>query len=45
MVDSCMQCESCLRGEEHHCDNHATIWTYGVPDKASPTGITQRVLE
>jgi alcohol dehydrogenase (NADP+)/uncharacterized zinc-type alcohol dehydrogenase-like protein len=41
MVDSCMHCDSCLRGEEHHCDNHATVWTYGVPDKTSPTGITQ----
>jgi len=41
MVDSCMRCESCLRGEEHHCDKHATVWTYGVSDKTSPTGITQ----
>ncbi|GGA85074.1 NAD(P)-dependent alcohol dehydrogenase [Puia dinghuensis] len=41
MVDSCMTCDSCKRGEEHHCDNHATLWTYGSPEKSSPTGITQ----
>ncbi|MVM35046.1 alcohol dehydrogenase catalytic domain-containing protein [Spirosoma sp. HMF4905] len=41
MVDSCMTCTSCTNGEEHHCDNHATVFTYGSPDKTSPTGITQ----
>jgi uncharacterized zinc-type alcohol dehydrogenase-like protein len=41
MVDSCMKCESCRRGEEHHCDNSATVLTYGSPDKTSPSGITQ----
>lgn len=41
MVDSCMQCESCKHGEEQHCDNNATIFTYGTPDKTSPSGITQ----
>lgn len=41
MVDSCMTCESCIHGEEHHCDNGATVFTYGAPDKTSPTGITQ----
>lgn len=41
MVDSCGVCESCKRGEEQHCDNNATIFTYGYPDKTSPTGITQ----
>lgn len=41
MVDSCMKCESCKRGEEHHCDNNATVLTYGSPDKTSPSGITQ----
>lgn len=41
MVDSCMECLSCKNGEEHHCDNGATVWTYGNPDKTSPTGITQ----
>jgi alcohol dehydrogenase (NADP+)/uncharacterized zinc-type alcohol dehydrogenase-like protein len=40
MVDSCMQCESCKHGEEHHCENGMT-GTYGNPDKTSPTGITQ----
>jgi alcohol dehydrogenase (NADP+)/uncharacterized zinc-type alcohol dehydrogenase-like protein len=41
MVDSCMECLSCKNGEEHHCDNGATVFTYGSPDKTSPTGITQ----
>jgi len=41
MVDSCMICTSCRNGEEHHCENHATLFTYGNPEKTSPTGITQ----
>lgn len=41
MVDSCGTCESCKRGEEQHCDNNATLFTYGYPEKSSPTGITQ----
>lgn len=41
MVDSCMECTSCKNGEEHHCDNYATLFTYGNPDKTSPSGITQ----
>jgi alcohol dehydrogenase (NADP+)/uncharacterized zinc-type alcohol dehydrogenase-like protein len=41
MVDSCGTCESCKHGEEQHCDNGATLFTYGNPDKTSPTGITQ----
>lgn len=41
MVDSCMKCESCSHGEEHHCDNNATVFTYGFPEKSSPTGISQ----
>src|SRR6266568_6386729 len=41
MVDSCGICESCKRGEEQHCDNNATLFTYGYPDKTSLTGITQ----
>ncbi len=41
MVDSCMQCESCKHGEEQFCDNSATLFTYGYPDKTSPSGITQ----
>jgi alcohol dehydrogenase (NADP+)/uncharacterized zinc-type alcohol dehydrogenase-like protein len=41
MVDSCMECESCTHGAEHLCDRNATAWTYGYPDKTSPSGITQ----
>jgi uncharacterized zinc-type alcohol dehydrogenase-like protein len=41
MVDSCMSCESCTHGEEQFCDNEKTVFTYGAPDKASPTGVTQ----
>jgi alcohol dehydrogenase (NADP+) len=41
MVDSCGICDSCKRGEEQHCDNNATLFTYGYSDKTSPTGITQ----
>ncbi|WP_440135203.1 NAD(P)-dependent alcohol dehydrogenase [Chitinophaga sancti] len=41
MVDSCMECESCKHGEEHYCDRHETAFTYGFPDKTSPSGITQ----
>jgi alcohol dehydrogenase (NADP+) len=41
MVDSCMQCGSCKKGEEHHCETTGMLGTYGAPDKTSPTGITQ----
>jgi len=41
MVDSCMKCESCKNGEEHHCETTGMVGTYGVPDKTSPMGITQ----
>ncbi|KAF0094350.1 MAG: alcohol dehydrogenase GroES domain-containing protein [Puniceicoccaceae bacterium 5H] len=41
MVDSCMHCDHCEHGEEHYCENGETLFTYGYPDKASPTGITQ----
>jgi alcohol dehydrogenase (NADP+)/uncharacterized zinc-type alcohol dehydrogenase-like protein len=41
MVDSCLECDSCKHGEEHHCDKNATVFTYGAPDKTSPSGITQ----
>ncbi len=41
MVDSCGTCESCKHGAEQHCDNNATLFTYGYPDANSPTGITQ----
>ncbi|HEX7859357.1 MAG TPA: alcohol dehydrogenase catalytic domain-containing protein [Verrucomicrobiae bacterium] len=41
MVDSCGTCDTCNQGEEQHCDNGGTLFTYGFPDKTSPTGITQ----
>jgi len=41
MVDSCMECNSCKHGEEQYCEHNATKFTYGTPDKAEPTGITQ----
>lgn len=41
MVDSCMKCDSCGNGEEHHCETTGMIGTYGTPDKTSPSGITQ----
>lgn len=42
MVDSCMHCDSCKSGEEHHCETPGgRILTYGTPDKTSPTGISQ----
>ncbi|GAB3219967.1 NAD(P)-dependent alcohol dehydrogenase [Algoriphagus aestuariicola] len=41
MVDSCMQCDSCKNGEEHHCETTGMVGTYGVPQETSPTGITQ----
>lgn len=41
MVDSCMQCESCKHVEEQFCDKGKTLFTYGSPDKTSPSGITQ----
>jgi alcohol dehydrogenase (NADP+)/uncharacterized zinc-type alcohol dehydrogenase-like protein len=40
MVDSCLSCESCKKGEEQFCDK-AAVFTYGAPEKSSPTGITQ----
>jgi uncharacterized zinc-type alcohol dehydrogenase-like protein len=41
MVNSCMECESCMQGEEQFCDNGKTLFTYGNPDKTAPSGITQ----
>ena len=41
MVDSCMECGSCKRGLEQHCDNGKTLFTYGNPDEREPTKITQ----
>ncbi|MBL3547254.1 NAD(P)-dependent alcohol dehydrogenase [Chryseobacterium sp. KMC2] len=40
MVNSCMECESCKHGEEHHCEVGMT-GTYGSPEGSSPSGITQ----
>ncbi len=41
MVNSCMQCESCKKGQEHHCETTGMVGTYGTPETSSPTGITQ----
>lgn len=41
MVDSCLHCDSCKDGLEQFCDNNATVFTYGYPDKTSPSGISQ----
>lgn len=41
MVDSCMECDSCKSGEEHHCETTGMVGTYGAPQDTSPTGITQ----
>jgi uncharacterized zinc-type alcohol dehydrogenase-like protein len=41
MVNSCMKCESCKNGEEHHCETTGMVGTYGVTEASSPTGITQ----
>jgi alcohol dehydrogenase (NADP+)/uncharacterized zinc-type alcohol dehydrogenase-like protein len=39
MVDSNPECESFKRGEEQYCPE--TVFTYGFPEKSSPTGISQ----
>jgi len=41
MVDSCMECDSCTHGEEQFCEKRQTLFTYGYPSEAEPTGITQ----
>ncbi|HYH14886.1 MAG TPA: alcohol dehydrogenase catalytic domain-containing protein, partial [Flavisolibacter sp.] len=41
MVNSCMQCDSCKKGQEHHCETTGMVGTYGTPEASSPTGITQ----
>jgi uncharacterized zinc-type alcohol dehydrogenase-like protein len=41
MVNSCMKCDSCKNGEEHHCETTGMVGTYGTPEVSSPTGITQ----
>ena len=40
MVNSCTECESCKKGEEHHCETGFT-GTYGSPENSSPSGISQ----
>ncbi len=39
MVDSCLECEECRSDEEQYCPH--TTFTYGYPEKSSPTGISQ----
>jgi alcohol dehydrogenase (NADP+) len=39
MVDSNPECESFKQGEEQYCPE--TVFTYGYPEKSSPTGISQ----
>ncbi len=39
MVNSNPECESFKRGEEQYCPE--TVFTYGYPEKSSPTGISQ----
>jgi uncharacterized zinc-type alcohol dehydrogenase-like protein len=41
MVNSCMTCDSCKSGEEHHCETGGMVGTYGTPEASSPSGITQ----
>lgn len=41
MVDSCMQCDSCRKGDEQHCETTGFVGTYGARQASSPTGITQ----
>lgn len=41
MVDSCMECDNCTHGEEHYCERGETLFTYGYPTEAEPTGISQ----
>ena len=39
MVDSCLDCAECKDDEEQYCPE--TIFTYGYPEKSSPTSISQ----
>jgi len=39
MVDSNPECESFKAGQEQYCPD--TVFTYGYPEKSSPTGISQ----
>jgi len=38
-VDGCGTCDSCRHEGEQYCED--VLFTYGFPDKTSPTGITQ----
>ncbi|AZR82530.1 Zn-dependent alcohol dehydrogenase [Thiomicrospira sp. S5] len=39
MVDTCLECEDCKGQGEQYCPE--TTFTYGYPEKSSPTGISQ----
>lgn len=39
MVNSCLECPDCKGQEEQYCPE--TVFTYGTPEKSSPTGISQ----
>lgn len=39
MVDSCLECDECQSAEEQYCPK--TTFTYGYPEKTSPSGISQ----
>ncbi|MBO1923763.1 NAD(P)-dependent alcohol dehydrogenase [Thiomicrorhabdus sp. 6S3-12] len=39
MVDSCLECDHCQDQGEQYCPE--TVFTYGYPEKSSPTGISQ----
>ncbi|WP_224362903.1 NAD(P)-dependent alcohol dehydrogenase [Hyalangium versicolor] len=40
MVDACMTCDLCKKGEEQLCRANGTTWTFGSPDRV--TGETTR---
>ena len=40
MVDSCMHCDNCRKGDEQHCST-GFVGTYGARQESTPTGITQ----
>ena len=39
MVNGCLGCATCQADEEQYCPD--TVFTYGNPEKSSPTGISQ----
>jgi uncharacterized zinc-type alcohol dehydrogenase-like protein len=46
MVNSCMQCDSCKNGEEHHCETTGMVGTYGTPRKILPNrNYTRRIRQ